>query len=72
MELNIFDQFWSWRSKTVESGGKTPTWNETVTIPVKSQAHALVIKIEDEDLGGSHEAVAATEIAFKHCVCFCL
>ena len=45
VELNIFDQFWSWRSKTVESGGKTPTWNETVTIPVKSQAHALSIRI---------------------------
>ena len=45
VELNIFNQFWSWTSKTIESGGKTPTWNETVTIPVKSQASPLSIRI---------------------------
>ena len=58
VELNLYNQFWSWKSKTVESGGKTPTWNETLTVPIKNQKQQLTIKIQDADLGGNYELVA--------------
>ena len=45
IELNLYNQFWSWKSKVIESGGKTPTWNETVEIPVKNQNQMLTIKV---------------------------
>ena len=36
VELNLYNQFWSWKSKVIESGGKTPKWNETVIININS------------------------------------
>ena len=62
VELSLPSQSWSWKSKVVESGGKTPAWNETVEIEVKSFGQKLEIKIRDEDLGGSSEAVCQAEL----------
>ena len=57
VELNLYNQFWSWKSKVVESGGKTPTWNETVIIPIKNQKQNLTIKVLDDDLGDNYDNV---------------
>lgn len=36
VELSLQDSDWTWKSKTIESGGKAPVWNETVEVEVKS------------------------------------
>ena len=62
VELNLYTQFWSWKSEVIESGGKTPTWNQTTEIPIKNQNQDMTIKIMDQDLAGNAELVAQTEI----------
>ena len=49
----------------VESGGKNPTWNETVEIQIKNQNQDLTIKIMDDDLGDAKEMVCGANIKVK-------
>ena len=62
VRLHLYDQFWDWKSKVVESGGKEPTWNETVEIPIKRQDQDLTIKVMDDDLGDAKEMVCGANI----------
>ena len=57
MILKLQAQGWTWKSKVHESGGKAPCWNETVSIDVKSLADTLVLKVCDEDIGGTQELI---------------
>ena len=52
VELKLKAQGWSWKSKVVQEGGKTPAWNETVSIDVNSLQDKLVLKVWDSDLDG--------------------
>ena len=63
--LNLAEQFWSWKSKVVESGGKTPNWNETVEIPVKNQEQDMLLKVMDDDLGSLEEMVCSALVPIK-------
>ena len=36
VELILPGQGWTWKSQVIDSGGKKPEWNETVSIEVKS------------------------------------
>ena len=65
IRLHLYDQFWDWKSKIVESGGKTPTWNETVEIPIKNQDQNLTIKVMDDDLGDAKEMVCSAAILVR-------
>lgn len=49
------------RTKTHQSGGKTPKWNETFNIDVKYIGDDLRLTIMDEDVV-SHDFVAETNI----------
>jgi len=60
--LDLYSQFWSWKSKVIESGGKEPVWDEQVTVDVNTTKQKLNISVKDEDLGDSVETIGSTEI----------
>jgi hypothetical protein len=60
--LDLHSQFWSWKSKVIESGGKEPVWDEQVTVDVNTTKQKLNISVKDEDLGDSVETIGSTEI----------
>jgi len=60
--LDLFTQFWSWKSKVIESGGKEPVWNEQVIVDVNTTKQKLQIRVKDEDLGDAEETIGSTEI----------
>ena len=63
VELHLYSQYWTWKSKIIESGGKTPVWNETVSVDVKTATQNLTLKVLDEDLGGAKDTVCTGEVA---------
>ena len=63
--LSLAEQFWNWKSKVIESGGKTPNWNETVEIPIKNQEQDMLLKVMDDDLGSLEEMVCSALVPIK-------
>jgi len=55
--LDLYSQFWSWKSKVIESGGKEPVWNEQVSVDVNTARQKLNIAVKDEDLGDTSETI---------------
>ena len=53
-----------YKTKVDSNGGKTPTWNHTIEIPISSLIDELQVTCLDEDLT-SNDIIGETKIAFS-------
>ena len=61
--MSLPDQKWSWKSKVIDSGGKTPEWNEDVPpVDIKTTAQKMEIVVCDEDVAGTQDVICQTTV----------